>query len=46
MHRKTFEVKKIFGLGVLLKLTKKSVTGIEVSINGNKFTSNEGLKND
>ncbi len=37
---KPFEVSKSFGLGVLLKLTKKSVKGIEISSNGDKFTSN------
>ena len=41
--KKTFEVKKTFGLGVLLKLTKKNVPGIEISTNGNKFTSNVSL---
>jgi len=35
-----FEMEKSFGLGVLLKLTQKNVPGIEISSNGNKFTSN------
>ena len=42
-NKKPFEIKKTFGLGVLLKLTKKNVPGIEISTNGNKFTSNVSL---
>ena len=38
-----FEIKKTFGLGVLLKLTKKNVEGIEITSNGDKFTSNVSL---
>ncbi|WP_022665200.1 hypothetical protein [Desulfospira joergensenii] len=37
---KPFEVEKTFGLGVLLKLTKKNLEGVEISTNGNKFRSN------
>jgi len=37
---KNFEIEKTFGLGVLLKLTKKSVHGIKISSQGNKFVSN------
>jgi hypothetical protein len=37
------EIKKTFGLGVLLKLTKKNATGIEITTVGNKFTSNVSL---
>lgn len=40
---KPFEVTKTFGLGVLLKLTKNSVQGIEISSNGKTFTSNVTL---
>lgn len=40
---KKFEIKKTFGLGVLLKLTKKNVEGIEITTNGDKFTSNVSL---
>ncbi|MBU1194841.1 MAG: hypothetical protein KKE62_14475 [Proteobacteria bacterium] len=40
---KPFEVSKSFGLGVLLKLTKKSSSGIEIFSNGEKFTSNVTL---
>lgn len=40
---KPFEVSKSFGLGVLLKLTKKSSNGIEIFSNGEKFTSNVTL---
>lgn len=36
---KPFEVEKSFGLGVLLKLTKKNLKGVDISTNGNKFTS-------
>ena len=43
MKDKPFEITKTFGLGVLLKLTKKSVEGIEISSNGKKFTSNVTL---
>ena len=35
-----FEVTRTFGLGVLLKLTKKNIQGIEISSDGEKFTSN------
>ncbi len=40
---KPFEIAKTFGLGVLLKLTKKNVQGIKISSNGEKFTSNVTL---
>jgi len=36
---KPFEVKKEFGIGVLLKLTKKNLQGVDVSTVGDKFTS-------
>ena len=39
-EEKPFEVTRTFGLGVLLKLTKKNVRGIEISSDGEKFTSN------
>ena len=42
-EEKPFEVEKSFGLGVLLKLTKKNVPGIEISSNGKTFTSNVTL---
>ncbi len=41
--KKNFEIKKTFGLGVLLKLTKKNIPGIKISTNGNKFISNVSL---
>ncbi|MCP4718096.1 MAG: hypothetical protein GY860_01450 [Desulfobacteraceae bacterium] len=41
--KKSFEIKKTFGVGVLLKLTKKNIPGIEISTKGNKFTSNLSL---
>jgi hypothetical protein len=37
---KPFEVEKSFGLGVLLKLTKKNLKGVDISTRGNKFISN------
>jgi hypothetical protein len=40
---KTFAIRKSFGMGVLLKLTKKNVAGIEISTHGNNFTSNVSL---
>lgn len=43
MKNKPVEITKTFGLGVLLKLTKKSVKGIEISSNGEKFTANVTL---
>lgn len=39
-EEKPFEAPKTFGLSVLLKLTKKSIRGIEISSDGEKFTSN------
>ena len=39
-ENKPFEVEKTFGLGVLLKLTKKNLKGVEISTSGNKFKSN------
>lgn len=40
---KPFEVEKTFGLGVLLKLTKKNIQGVDISTTGNKFTSSLSL---
>jgi hypothetical protein len=40
---KPFEVEKTFGLGVLLKLTKKNVQGVDISTTGSKFTSSLSL---
>ncbi len=37
---KNFEAEKTFGLGVLLKLTKKNIQGIKISTDGKKFVSN------
>ncbi|MCD4720460.1 MAG: hypothetical protein K8S13_11470 [Desulfobacula sp.] len=39
-EKKPFEVAKTFGLGVLFKLTKKTISGIEISSDGEKFISN------
>lgn len=44
LNDKRLEVKKSFGLGVLLKLTKKNTRGIEISSQGNKFISNVSLR--
>ncbi len=40
---RNFEVEKTFGLGVLLKLTKKSVQGIKISTDGKKLVSNVSI---
>lgn len=40
MTEKNFEIERSFGVGVLLKLTKKNVTGIQVTSHGDKFVSN------
>ncbi len=37
---KSFQIKKTFGLGVLMKLTKKNVGGIEITTVGDHFVSN------
>ena len=42
--KKDFNVKKTFGLSVLLKLTRKSVDGIEISESNGRYTSNLGLE--
>ncbi len=42
--KKDFNVKKTFGLSVLLKLTRKSVDGIEISECNGRYTSNLGLE--
>ena len=42
-NTKNFEIKKSFGMGVLLKLTKKNIKGIEITTIGDKFTSNVSL---
>ncbi|MCG8684882.1 MAG: hypothetical protein MI892_08410 [Desulfobacterales bacterium] len=38
-----FQVKKTFGLGVLLKLTKNNVQGIRIRTEGNTFVSNVSI---
>lgn len=43
-ERKNFNAKKTFGLSVLLKLTRKSVDGIEISENNGRYTSNLKLE--
>lgn len=40
MDRKDFDVKKTFGLSVMLKLTRKSVEGIEISESNGRYRSN------
>ncbi len=39
-NKKIFEVKKTFGLSVLLKLTRKTIDGIEISEIDGKYRSN------
>ena len=41
--KKLFEVKKTFGLSVLLKLTRKTIDGIEISETDGKYRSNLDL---
>ena len=43
-EKKDFSVKKTFGLSVLLKLTRKSIDGIEISESNGRYTSNLGLE--
>ncbi|WP_020589091.1 hypothetical protein [Desulfobacter curvatus] len=40
---KIFEVKKTFGLSVLLKLTRKTIDGVEISEMDGKYRSNLNL---
>ncbi len=40
VDKKSFEIKKTFGLGVLMKLTKKSIPDIEIATQGDRFISN------
>ena len=42
-NKKIFEVKKTFGLSVLLKLTRKNIDGIEISEMNGKYRSNLDL---
>jgi len=44
MKERDLEIEKTFGLGVLFKLTKTSVQGINISSRGNKFVSNVGME--
>ena len=39
-NKKIFEVKKTFGLSVLLKLTRKTIDGVEISETDGKYRSN------
>ena len=43
MEKKNFDVKKTFGLSVMLKLTRKSVEGIEISESNGRYRSNLGI---
>jgi hypothetical protein len=38
-----FNVKKVFGLSVLLKLTEKSIKGVKIKDDGVRLTSNLSL---
>lgn len=40
METKTFNIKRSFGMGVLLKLIKKNVKGLNISTDGKRFSSN------
>ncbi len=44
MKKKDFNAKKTFGLSVLLKLTRKSVDGVEISESNGRYTSNLGME--
>ncbi len=39
-NNKSFQIKKTFGVGVLMKLTKKNVPGIKIDTVGENFVSN------
>ncbi len=41
--KKNFDVKKTFGISVLLKLTRKNVNGIEISETNGRYSSNLDL---
>ncbi len=43
MTKKAFDVKKTFGISVLLKLTRKNVNGIEISETNGRYHSNLDL---
>ena len=43
-NSKAFDVKKTFGLSVLLKLTRKNIGGIEISESNGRYTSNMDLQ--
>lgn len=43
MNKQPFDAKKTFGLSVLLKLTRKHISGIEISETNGRYTSNLGL---
>lgn len=42
-NKKLFEVKKTFGVSVLLKLTRKTIDGIMISESDGKYRSNLDL---
>lgn len=43
INKRNFNVKKTFGLSVLLKLTRKNIDGIEIVENNGRYFSNLGL---
>ena len=43
IEKKDFDVKKTFGLSVLLKLTRKSVNGVRISETNGRYRSNLDL---
>ena len=40
METKTFNIKRSFGIRVLLKLIKKNVKGLRITTDGKRFSSN------
>jgi hypothetical protein len=43
-HTKSLDIERSFGMGVLLKLTKKNVGGIDISTDGKRFSSNVSVR--
>ncbi len=41
--KKDFDVKKTFGISVLLKLTRNNINGIKISETNGRYRSNLGL---
>lgn len=41
---KALDIERSFGVGVLLKLIKKNVKGVEISTDGERFSSNMSVR--